>query len=82
VALVVAPDGGRLEKRKGGVTVRELLAAGVSPERILGELAFGLGLTATNAPTTARAVARAWSGRDIAWRREPWPIPEALLVGG
>ena len=82
VALVVAPDGGRLEKRKGGVTARELRGAGVSPERILGELAFGLGLTATNAPTTARAVATDWSGRDIAWRRGPWPIPEALLVGG
>jgi glutamyl-tRNA synthetase len=79
VALVVAPDGGRLEKRTGGVTVRELRAAGVAPERVLGELAFGLGLAPTNAPTTASAIAAACAGRDLAWRREPWPIPGSLV---
>ena len=79
VALVVAPDGGRLEKRTGGVTVRELRAAGAAAERVVGELAFGLGLAASNAPTTARALAAACSGRALAWRREPWPIPPSLV---
>jgi glutamyl-tRNA synthetase len=78
VALVVAPDGGRLEKRRGSVTVRELRAAGVSAEQVIGELACGLGLATTNAPTTAHALATAWAGRDIPWRREPWPIPASL----
>jgi len=75
VALVVAPDGGRLEKRTGGATVRELRDAGVPAERILGELGAGLGLAPSNAPTTARALATACAGVAVAWRREPWPIP-------
>ena len=39
VPLVVAPDGERLAKRAGGLTVRELAARGFSPETILGTLA-------------------------------------------
>ncbi|HEY3818092.1 MAG TPA: tRNA glutamyl-Q(34) synthetase GluQRS [Polyangiaceae bacterium] len=82
VALVVAPDGGRLEKRAGAATVRELRAAGVAPEGILGELAAGLGLATTNAPVSARDLAATWAGRDLGWRRAPWPIPEGLRVRG
>jgi len=81
VPLVVAPDGGRLEKRTGGMTVRELREDGVQPERIVGELSFGLGLAPVSAPVSAAAVARASSGRAVAWRRGPWPVP-ASLVGG
>src|ERR1700722_16091201 len=40
VPLVVAPDGSRLEKRSLGLTVRALRAAGMEPERLVGELAF------------------------------------------
>jgi glutamyl-tRNA synthetase len=81
VALVVAPDGTRLEKRTGGVTVREVRAAGHAPERVVGELAFGLGLAPTPASRTARELAAASAGRPVTWRRAPWPIP-ASLVGG
>jgi glutamyl-tRNA synthetase len=79
VALVVAPDGARLEKRTAGVTVRELRAAGVPAEQILGELGFGLGLATSSAPTRARALASSCSGRRLSWRRAPWPIPQSLV---
>ena len=76
VPLVVAPDGGRLEKRNRSVTVRELRQGGVSPERVLGELAFGLGLANAPVPTTARAIAEAHRGSGpIPWRRVAWPTP-------
>jgi hypothetical protein len=52
----------------------------VTAESVIGELACGLGLATTNAPTTARELATVWAGRDIPWRREPWPIPETLAV--
>jgi glutamyl-tRNA synthetase len=75
--LVVAPDGSRLEKRTRGASVRELRDRGVVPERILGEIAFGLGLAPTPAPTTARDIAAANAGdAPIRWGRDPWPIPE------
>jgi glutamyl-tRNA synthetase len=80
VPLVVAPDGARLEKRTAGITVRELRAAGVAPERIVGELAHGLGLAVSSAPTTPPALA-AEGATPVAWPRAPWPIP-ASLVGG
>jgi glutamyl-tRNA synthetase len=73
--LVVAPDGSRLEKRTRGSTVRELRDRGVAPERILGELAFGLGLSPTPVPASAPAIAAANADASIHWRRDPWPIP-------
>jgi glutamyl-tRNA synthetase len=77
VPLVIARDGGRLEKRNRTVTLRELRQAGVSPERVLGELAFGLGLALTPVPTTASAIADTHRGSGaIPWRREAWPSPE------
>ena len=44
VPLVVAHDGARLEKRTRGATVRGLREAGVPAEKIVAELARGLGL--------------------------------------
>jgi glutamyl-tRNA synthetase len=79
VPLVVAPDGARLEKRTGGMTVRELRESGAEAERIVGELASGLGLASTSAPTSPAAVARASSGHAVAWRRGPWPVPASLV---
>jgi glutamyl-tRNA synthetase len=76
VALVVAGDGSRLQKRTfpGGV-VRDLREAGISPETIVGELAHGVGLAPTNTPASALEVAIASADRPIVWRREPWTIP-------
>jgi glutamyl-tRNA synthetase len=82
VPLVVAHDGGRLEKRTSGIAVRELRELrDAEPERIVGELACGLGLAPTPAPAPPRAVADASAGRPIAWRRDPWPIPASLVRG-
>jgi glutamyl-tRNA synthetase len=87
--LVVAPDGSRLEKRTRGASVRELRQRGVSPERIVGHLAHGLGLAPTSAPATPREIVeqlgvagRSPKGASVAglgslfrWPREPWRIP-------
>ncbi len=78
--LVVAPDGSRLEKRSRAPTIRKLREAGMSAERVVGELALGLGLAETNAPITPAALAKACSGRDLSWRKEPWRIPLSLVV--
>jgi glutamyl-tRNA synthetase len=77
VPLVVAADGARLEKRTPRATVGELRAAGFTAERIVGELAYGLGLAPTAAPATAREVAAA-SAAGIVWRREPWRMPASF----
>jgi glutamyl-tRNA synthetase len=80
VPLVLAPDGSRLEKRTFAATIRRLREAGIGAERILGELAFGLGLTPDNAPATPRAIVAAATGREIPWRKEPWRVPLSLVV--
>jgi glutamyl-tRNA synthetase len=82
VALVVASDGQRLEKRTRGATVRELRAAGTCPDAIVGALAAGLGLRGTSDPVAARAVAASCPPGRIAWRTEPWPIPTSLGGAG
>jgi glutamyl-tRNA synthetase len=73
--LVVAPDGSRLEKRTRGASVRELRERGVSAERIVGHLAFGLGLSPTSAPATPRAVVEQLVTPPPHWPRESWRIP-------
>ena len=81
VPLVVTEGGDRLEKRARGAIVRDLREAGIAASRVVGELSHGLGLAPTNAPTTALEVAHACAGREIVWRREPWPTPAGLLGG-
>jgi glutamyl-tRNA synthetase len=46
VPLVLGPDGQRLAKRHGSIAVAEYRAAGVTAERLVGELAASLGLAA------------------------------------
>ena len=58
-----------------GLTVRALRAAGMASERLVGELAFGLGLAETSDPVTPRDLARACAGKPIVWRQSPWPVP-------
>ncbi|MDP8999064.1 MAG: hypothetical protein M3O46_03025, partial [Myxococcota bacterium] len=79
VPLVVANDGSRLEKRTAGGILRALREAGIGASRVVGELAHGLGLLPTSAPTSAVDVAQACDRREIAWRRRPWRIPTSLL---
>jgi glutamyl-tRNA synthetase len=75
VALVVGPDGARLEKRSASTTIRGLREAGVRAEAIIGRLAHGLGLAADPAPRTAADVASSLGASPVTWRREPWPLP-------
>jgi glutamyl-tRNA synthetase len=75
VPLVLAPDGARLEKRTHGVAVRELRGMGVAPERIIGRLAFGLGLAPSDAPRSAAEVAEGSRRRTLAFATASWPAP-------
>lgn len=79
IPMVVAPDGSRLEKRKQSPTVRALRKAGLSAERVVGELALGLGLAPTNDPITPKALAAATAGKPVAWRTTPWRVPLSLV---
>lgn len=56
-ALVRTPDGRKLSKSKGDSGIRELRAAGASPERVLGEAAHLGGLLETARPLTLDDVA-------------------------
>lgn len=53
VPLVLAPDGSRLAKRHGAVTLGDLAARGVSPSRVLARLGASLDLCATDDVVTA-----------------------------
>jgi glutamyl-tRNA synthetase len=76
VPLVVAAGGMRLEKRTPGATIRELREAGVTPDEVVGELAYGLGLTVSRAPMSPSAVAALCRRRKPTFRSESWVIPE------
>jgi glutamyl-tRNA synthetase len=53
VPLVLAPDGSRLAKRHGSVTLAQLAADGVSPARVLARLGASLDLCAADDHITA-----------------------------
>ncbi len=60
VPLAVGPDGARLAKRHGAVTMRDLAALGVDPPAVLGIVAHTLGLAAAGErPSLDEVVARA-----------------------
>jgi len=74
--LVRAADGERLAKRAAGTTIREVRAAGVSPETVIGQLACGLGIL--DAARLIRADELACIGEEhFAFRKEAWTIPRA-----
>jgi glutamyl-tRNA synthetase len=54
VPLVLDRHGRRLGKRNGSLSIRELLASGVSPERLVGWLAWSAGIVPTPEPVRAR----------------------------
>ena len=67
--LVLGPDGERLAKRHGAVSLAELRARGWSPERVVGLLAHGAGLAEEPSPVEARALIERFSLRAL--RRSP-----------
>ena len=64
--LVVGANGERIAKRSTGAHVRALREAGVSREKILGDLAHALGLTEEKKPIDASGIAEIERAR-------PWP---------
>lgn len=63
VPLLLDTDGARMAKRKGSLTLTALKAAGVRPERVVGLLAYSLGLLVEPAEVTAQELTR---GFDLA----------------
>ena len=76
VPLVLGRDGERLAKRDPRVVVRELRAAGVAPEAILGMLAKGLGIVPDSSPRSALEIARVAA---LPFAREPFCYDGAAL---
>jgi glutamyl-tRNA synthetase len=66
--LVVAPDGTRLAKRGGGMTLREQRDAGVSPHAIVGKLAGLLGLRPSSGSLDARDLLAVFDARALTGR--------------
>jgi glutamyl-tRNA synthetase len=72
VPLVLAPDGSRLAKRHGAVTLDELAARGVSSARVLARVAASLGLCETDEPVTALDLVPRFSIDRLP--RSPWSL--------
>jgi glutamyl-tRNA synthetase len=79
VPLVLAPDGGRLAKRGGGVTVREQRAAGAPPHAVVDALARLLGLAPRG---SAAAMVRAFDPAALAGRATVRLPPGMLAAAG
>ncbi|CAN5187780.1 tRNA glutamyl-Q(34) synthetase GluQRS [soil metagenome] len=71
VPLVFGPDGERLAKRHGGITLAERLDAGETPEAVLGWMARTLGLAEPGESVTAR---------DLISRFDPELLPREPAI--
>jgi glutamyl-tRNA synthetase len=69
VPLVLDLDARRLGKRNGSLSIRELLAAGVSAERLVGWLAWSAGIVPAPEPVRARDLIGSF--REDALTRDP-----------
>jgi glutamyl-tRNA synthetase len=77
VPLVLAPDGTRLAKRHGAVTLAELAANGITPPAVLSRLAASLGLCSRDEPVTPELLVGRFS--LAALPRTPWRLDAAEL---
>jgi glutamyl-tRNA synthetase len=66
VPLLLGPDGVRLSKRHAGSSIRDLRAADLSPEDVIGRLAHLLGITPDAGPRRARDLIAGFSLDRIA----------------
>jgi glutamyl-tRNA synthetase len=80
VPMILAPDGTRLAKRHGSISIAELRDAGHRPEEVVGWLAWSCGLHETPAPCTARELIGAFDLDTI--RREPTVLERLGIDGG
>lgn len=72
VPLVLGPDGERLAKRHGAVTLADRLALGETAEDVVGVLAWSAGLIERARPATAAEVATTFDPARL--RRDPWVL--------
>ncbi len=72
VPLVLAPDGTRLAKRHGAVTLQDLAARGVSAAQVLSRLGFSLALCAADEPVTAAELVERFDMARVP--RTPWSL--------
>jgi glutamyl-tRNA synthetase len=72
VPLVLGPDGVRLAKRQGAVTMADLGARGIPPARVLSMLGASLGLCRADERIDAPELAALFRMADVP--REPWQL--------
>lgn len=77
VPLVLAPDGSRLAKRHGAVTLSDRLARGETVARVVGRLAASLGLADPDEAVLPRALLDRFDPDGLP--RTPWVAPPDLL---
>jgi glutamyl-tRNA synthetase len=73
VALVLAPDGRRLAKRHGSVTLADRAARGQSAHQVRSWLAASLGLAEPGEPVAPAELVARYDHHRL--RREPWVVP-------
>ncbi|HRW36653.1 MAG: tRNA glutamyl-Q(34) synthetase GluQRS [Acidimicrobiales bacterium] len=78
VPLVLGPDGQRLAKRDGAVTLEEQVAAGRSAGEVVAILARSLGLDVPEASVRPADLVARFDPARIA--RDPWTLPPELLT--
>jgi glutamyl-tRNA synthetase len=79
VPLVLGPDGERLAKRHGAVTLADLAGHGVGPGGLLSEMAASLGLAAPAEPVTAAELVARFDPARLPLA--PWTYPP-IATGG
>lgn len=80
VPLVLGPDGDRLAKRHGSVTLDDLARRGVDADAVRSHLAASLGLAEVGEPVTPEALLARFDPTRVPvepWRADPeaWPVP-------
>jgi glutamyl-tRNA synthetase len=78
VPLLLGPDGERLAKRHGAVSLAEARAAGVPPERVAGWLAATCGLAEPGEELAPAALVPRWDAARLP--RHPTPLAVADLA--
>lgn len=79
VPLVLGPDGRRLAKRHGAVTLADLIASGRTAGGVLGLLASSLGLARPGEQVAPASLAARFDPGSLP--REPWVFDPAAQVG-
>ncbi|MCU0310739.1 MAG: tRNA glutamyl-Q(34) synthetase GluQRS [Acidimicrobiales bacterium] len=79
VPLVTGPDGERLAKRHGSVTLADQAVLGRGPAVVLSWLAASLGLAEAGEPVTPAVVLERFDPDRLP--RDPWSLPPGIVAG-